>query len=306
LEPGKEIKLVLEHENGSRFVWFENGKQLQDQYKAFATYNPELLKIMRVIVGTGIRSVTRADLMAILHQNKDALGRYFRDIRPDLVGERVRIRKSPPQYGYRIPAWCVCELLADFIPIIEEWLPNTILMKRMNVSESTITQHHRNGSIESVSFLGRIWISPVGEVQLRSVLRNGGEPFEVEYRMYYPATAMAKETIALRGLDVNNPKILRIFMKKYTRWIMEVPHSSCVRENGNIKGVNIRTKDMFCDAVSIAEAAHITGLARVEIKALLDKKVLVSYEQTYKRRVSYRSLMAYKQANLTTKAATAA
>ena len=293
---GKKLELMLNHgEKGSTFSWFENDKLASDQLMLFATYNPKLIKIVRILAQTGLRHLRRADLIGLLKHNRPNIYHYFLHIRPDLIGEKILIKKIPPRYGYRIPMWCVCEVLADFIPIIEKWERIEVVAKIMDLTPSAIKQRHKLRTIEAKKFLAKLWISPVGVQQLRPLIRSKVGSFDYGHDTYYHPVDIAREVVRRRGqVNEEDERLFERARNRYSILIRAHRESFGVIRPGNRDAVKQAVRDMLCDAVQKSEAAKMLGITISSLGGIINKDLLRCYQIGSRQWVSYQSCLDYK------------
>ncbi len=289
---GKNLELILEHTlTGSKFFWLENGELAVNQYALFMLYNPRLKEVIDRLEGLGKKSMTRVEVSRLINQTKDLINKYFRKIRPDLIGGNNIIKKFP------VPMMCLYELLADFMPIFEDWKTSLALSKRFSVSFNGIDYYHIHNKIEAVKFLGKIRVSPIGVNQLANSIRSKEDFFCFGDEKYYYPTAIAREAIKRRyGISADNKLYRILYMNligRYFHWIKEVGKKLGVLRFGKRIGLKLEVRNMLCDVIRPSEAAKMLKVTKSRLETLLRNNVIKHYIINQRVWVSYSSCTKY-------------
>jgi len=272
-EPGKQLELVLEHSGDSRFFWLENGEYAANQKIIFANYNLKLMLLLGKLERLGRSSLTRLELCNFLGQTKDAVNRYFRVIRPELLGEKC------PQKHLPVSMSCVYEMLADFMPILENWETNIEISKRMGMSMFTIADYHRKGRIEARCFMAKVRVSPVGLKQLGGLLRNTAGFVILPCDTYFYPAQIAREAMKVRGEDsAEDKKRFNFFRDRYAFLMRDNQHQLGAVKMLGRWAVKTAIKDKLCDALSKSEAAWELGITVGVLRRIVRKKSVKCYK----------------------------
>ncbi|MCX6717631.1 MAG: hypothetical protein NTU76_03090 [Candidatus Taylorbacteria bacterium] len=179
------------------------------------------------------------------------------------------------------------------MPIIEKWKTVAEVSKALGILRTTVIQRHGLGDMESLLFLRKIRVSPIGVNQLRNILRSNGDTFEFSLDSYYSSTTMAKEVVKQRKYDPEDDDVFRklrlsfvILMKKYS---VELG----VIKKGGRPFVCDSVKNMLCDIFRQADAIRMLGITRSRFKRLKRRKIIIFYKIGHVTWASYRSCLSY-------------
>ena len=288
---GRKFELILEHVGDSSvFLWVENGRLVLNQHSLFRAYNPNLEEIVNELQRLGKSLMTRVELRDLLGLKDDTLCRYLRLVRPDLIIGDSTTKNLP------MPMRCVYEVVADFMPVLENWETSITLAKKFERARFTISQYCEDGRIEGRLFMGKVRVSPIGISQLRRILRNKEGSFFFAGEFYYHSADIAAETIKTIYGGSSDEKLYERLVARYSDWMRRYKKEFSVQEFGRRDCVKKSIRDMFCDAILPSEAARELGITVQVLRKFIRRSWVMSYFMGKTRWISHKSCLEYKAA----------
>ncbi len=284
IAPKMKLELVLQYSKSCpRFLWLENGVLATNQTVLFGRYNPCLKAIIDELWVLNKPLMSRKEISKLLGVTYTKILYYFSQLEDD----------SDIKKYERVPFFEVFDVVADFMPIIEIWETVVEVSKLLWISRTTVIQRHELGDIESLLFLRKIRVSPIGVNQLRNIIRSNGKTYEFNRHSYYSSTTMAKEVVKQRGYELDDGKAVCRLRLSFVTLMKKYSVELGVIKKGGRPGVCEDIKDMFCDIFRQADAIRMLGITRSRFKRLKRREIIICYKIGPTTWASYNSCLAY-------------
>jgi hypothetical protein len=284
IAPKMKLELVLQYSKScSRFLWLENGEPAVSQVVLFERYNPLLKATIGKLWVLNKPLMSRREIGELLGVTYTKIRYYFYHSRDD----------SDMKKYERVPFLDVFDVVADFMPIIEKWKTVDEISKSFGISRTTVFQRHESGDMESLLFLGKIRVSPIGVNQLRNIIRSNGETFEFALDSYYSSTTIAKEIAKQRGYDPDDVNAVCKLRLSFSVLIKKHSIKLGVIKKGGRSFVCDSVKNMLCDIFRQADAIRMLGITRSRFERFKRRKIIIFYKIGNVTWASYRSCLSY-------------
>jgi hypothetical protein len=284
IAPKMKLELVLQYSKScSRFLWLENGKPATNQIVLFERYNRLLKATIDELLSFNKPLMSRLKISKLLGVTYTKILYYFSQLK-----DNSDIKKYE-----RVPFLDVFDVVADFMPIIEKWKTVDEISKSFGISRTTVIQRHESGDMESLIFLRKIRVSPIGVYQLRNILRSNGDTFEFSLDSYYSSTTMAKEVVKQRGYDLDDGNTVCRLRLSFINLMKKYSVELGVIKKGGRPFVCDSIKNKLCDIIRQTDAIRMLGITYGRFKRLIRKKIIISYKIGHVTWASYRSCLSY-------------
>jgi hypothetical protein len=258
-------------------------RKAREAHELYERYNPGIREALERTAKAAREGMTMTQAEDLIESVRYVQIKHF--------FEQNRRLKSPRGKLFQT---AVNRMIAEFMPVIEDWKTIEQLADELCVSNSTIANHCAGDDpIDSIARLKRYWISPIGENELRSRLWSRENRIMRNGTWHYSISSTAREAVAnLTGITRHSEEQM---IKRIAHLVRSFPdYFGQVQVNGR-KYLSPQARYVLTDIVTQKEASDYLGISRFRIVNLGKKEKVQVFRIGETQWYSGYSLRAYRQ-----------